>query len=153
MAQIKVWIDKTRCLATQGCVQTAPEAFSIGPDNRSQVDQDAVSDEAIAAPTPTTGTLTVRSRPECELTIDGESVEAADGLGLAPGIYEIECRRGNDLRSAEVEIVAGEAITQRFAFGRPTGRRGRMTRMTPAMMAQAESPTMDPDLSLDRDYD
>ena len=47
MAQIKVWIDKTRCLATQGCVQTAPEAFSIGPDNRSQVDQHAVSDETL----------------------------------------------------------------------------------------------------------
>ncbi len=47
MAQIKVWIDKARCLATQGCVQTAPEAFSIGPDNRAQVDQQAVSDETL----------------------------------------------------------------------------------------------------------
>jgi len=48
MAQIKVWIDKTRCLATQGCVQTAPEAFRLGPDNRSQVvEQEAVADETL----------------------------------------------------------------------------------------------------------
>ena len=49
MARIKVTIDKTRCLATQGCVQIASEAFSIGPDNRAQVDQQAVSDETLWA--------------------------------------------------------------------------------------------------------
>jgi ferredoxin len=48
MAPIKVWIDTTRCLATQGCIQTAPEAFQLGPDNRSQVvDQKAVTEETL----------------------------------------------------------------------------------------------------------
>ena len=45
---IRVWVDKTRCLATQGCIQIAPGAFAIGPDNRSQVvNLSAVPEEKI----------------------------------------------------------------------------------------------------------
>ncbi len=48
MGQIRVRVDKTRCLATQGCILTAPGAFALGSDNRSQVvNPDAVPQEKL----------------------------------------------------------------------------------------------------------
>lgn len=45
---LRVWVDKTRCLATQGCIQVAPGAFALGPDHRSQaVNPAAVPEEKI----------------------------------------------------------------------------------------------------------
>ncbi len=48
MGRLRIWVDKTRCLATQGCIQTAPGAFALGPDQRSEVvDPDAAPEEKL----------------------------------------------------------------------------------------------------------
>lgn len=48
MGRIRVWVDKSRCLATQGCITMAPKAFALGADHKSSVvDPTAVPEEKL----------------------------------------------------------------------------------------------------------
>ncbi len=37
MRRIRAWVDKQRCMATQGCISVAPEAFALEADHKSSV--------------------------------------------------------------------------------------------------------------------
>lgn len=48
MGGIRVWVDKKRCMATQGCIAVAPKAFALEADHRSSlVDPTAVAEEKL----------------------------------------------------------------------------------------------------------
>lgn len=48
MGRILVWVDKKRCMATQGCIAIAPEAFALEADHKSSVvDPAAVPEEKL----------------------------------------------------------------------------------------------------------
>jgi hypothetical protein len=101
------WVVVANRDSIRGSIQGASAAmFSAGS-------------EALAPPT--TGTAVFSSTPsEAQVLVDGKELGSTPlTTELPPGHYAIEFRRGGDVRLREIDVTAGQSVTQDIDWNAP----------------------------------